>query len=225
MKDKINFKLFKPFGSTLAKATLPLELMKDFKEDLQQIRKDEKKKVQHDWGKRLVGHVSEEYLISPQVMMKWKKAFFDPIIASYANAHYKEDKIERILINSAWYVISKPNDFNPCHRHTEYIKGNYHLSCVGYLQIPTSMKPTDNAKSHNDFSGNTEFIEGSEGMFTDVNYRVVPNERDWILFPNSLTHLVYPFNSDDNEERISFSFNATIMFYLGNKQEKPTQEQ
>ena len=43
MKDKINFKLFKPFGSTLAKATLPLELMKDFKEDLQQIRKDEKK--------------------------------------------------------------------------------------------------------------------------------------------------------------------------------------
>jgi hypothetical protein len=214
MTDKINYKLFKPFGSTLAKATLPLELMKDFKEDLQQIRKDEKKKLQHDWGKRLVGHVSEEYLISPEVMMKWKKAFFDPIIASYTNAHYKEDKIERILINSAWYVISKPNDFNPCHRHTEYIKGNYHLSCVGYLQIPTSMKPTDNAKSHNDFSGNTEFIEGSEGMFTDVNYRVVPNERDWILFPNSLTHLVYPFNSNDNEERISFSFNALFAFCL-----------
>jgi hypothetical protein len=35
MTDKINYKLFKPFGSTLAKATLPLELMKDFKEDLQ----------------------------------------------------------------------------------------------------------------------------------------------------------------------------------------------
>ena len=56
--------------------------------------------MQHDWSKRLVGHVTEEYLISPEVMMKWKKAFFDPIIGSYGNAHYKEEKIDRILILS-----------------------------------------------------------------------------------------------------------------------------
>jgi hypothetical protein len=30
MKDKINFKLFKPFGSTIAKAELPIELFKGF---------------------------------------------------------------------------------------------------------------------------------------------------------------------------------------------------
>lgn len=216
MTDKINFKIFKPFGSTLAKATLPLDLIKDFKEDLQKIRQNEQKQKDHDWGKRLVGHVAEEYLITPEVMLKWKRQFFDPIIASYTNAHYKEDKIKSILINSAWYVVSKPNDYNPAHRHTEYSKSkNYHLSCVGYLQIPKSMIPTDNAKQHNDFSGNTEFLEGSEGMFTDVNYRIMPNEmeRTWILFPNNLTHVVYPFNSSDkNDERISFSFNATINF-------------
>jgi hypothetical protein len=34
MSDKINFKLFKPFGSTVAKAVMPLELMKDFQNDL-----------------------------------------------------------------------------------------------------------------------------------------------------------------------------------------------
>ena len=44
MTDKINFKIFKPFGSTLAKATLPLELIKDFKEDLKKIRQDKQKK-------------------------------------------------------------------------------------------------------------------------------------------------------------------------------------
>ena len=33
MSDKINFKLFKPFGSTLAKAVMPLERMKDFQDD------------------------------------------------------------------------------------------------------------------------------------------------------------------------------------------------
>ena len=37
MSEKINFKLFKPFGSTVAKAVMPLELMKDFQNDLKQI--------------------------------------------------------------------------------------------------------------------------------------------------------------------------------------------
>ena len=42
----------------------------------------------------------------------------------------------------------------------------------------------------------------------------MPEVRDWILFPNSLSHVVYPYNTTDDEdkERISFSFNATIVF-------------
>ena len=104
MSDKINFKLFKPFGSTIAKAELPLELIKDFKNDLKKIRESEDKKKQHNWGKRLVGAIKEEYLISPEIMLKWKRAFFDPIIASYFNTHFKNEKVKSILINSAWYV-------------------------------------------------------------------------------------------------------------------------
>ena len=91
MSDKINFKLFKPFGSTLAKATLPLELLKDFKEDLKRLE-DKQKQKDHDWSQRLVGAVKEEYLITPEVLLKWKRAFFDPIIASYTNAHFKLTK-------------------------------------------------------------------------------------------------------------------------------------
>lgn len=43
MSDKINFKLFKPFGSTVAKAVMPLELIKDFSNDLKEIREDKEK--------------------------------------------------------------------------------------------------------------------------------------------------------------------------------------
>ena len=75
------------------------------------------------------------------------------------------------------------------------------------------MISTKNAKEHNDFSGQTEFVEGSEGMFSDVTYRANLKERDWILFPNTLSHIVYPYDTkDENKERISFSFNATIVF-------------
>ena len=107
MSDKINFKLFKPFGSTVAKAVMPLGLMKDFQDDLKQIRQDKEKQKNHDWSKKLVGHVDSEYLISPEIMQKWKQKFFDPIINTYVKNHI-EHKIKSILINSAWYVISKP---------------------------------------------------------------------------------------------------------------------
>ena len=110
-------------------------------------------------SQRLVGAVKEEYLITPEVLLKWKRAFFDPIMVSYTNAHFKYDKIKNILINSAWYVIQKSDDYNPMHNHSEYVKGNYTLSCVGYLELPESMKSTDNAKAHNDFSGQIEFLK------------------------------------------------------------------
>ena len=108
----------------------------------------------------------------------------------------KSNKIKNILINSAWYVISQPGDYNPLHRHTEYIFPNYHLSCVGYLQIP-NMISTKNAKEHNDFSGQTEFVEGSEGMFSDVTYRADLKERDpraWDL-PGELMPMAHPWRS------------------------------
>ena len=212
MSDKINFKLFKPFGSTLAKATLPLELLKDFKEDLKKIREDKQKQKDHDWGDRLIGHVDSEYLISPEVMLKWKRQFFDPIMVSYVNAHIKQ-KISNILINSAWFVVSKSGDFNPLHNHCEYTKGNYDLSCTGYLALPESMTSTKNAKSHNDYSGEIQFVEGSENKFSDSQLRITPQVRDWYLFPNYLMHSVYAFDSKNpNDERISFSFNATVVF-------------
>jgi len=122
MSDKINFKLFKPFGSTVAKAVMPLGLMKDFQDDLKQIREDKEKQKNHDWSKKLVGHVDSEYLISPEIMLKWKQKFFDPIINTYVKNHI-DHKIKSILINSAWYVISKPGDFQPTHTHTEYVHG------------------------------------------------------------------------------------------------------
>ena len=59
---------------------MPLGLIKDFQDDLKQIRQDKEKQKNHDWSKKLVGHVNSEYLISPEIMQKWKQKFFDPII-------------------------------------------------------------------------------------------------------------------------------------------------
>ena len=75
MTDKINFKLFKPFGSTMAKAELPNELVKDFLKDLNDIRQDPKKIETHAFGHKLAGQIYKEFLITPEVLIKWKKNF------------------------------------------------------------------------------------------------------------------------------------------------------
>ena len=62
-------------------------------------RQDKEKQKNHDWSKKLVGHVDSEYLISPEIMLKWKQKFFDPIINTYVKNHI-EHKIKSILINS-----------------------------------------------------------------------------------------------------------------------------
>ena len=56
-------------------------------------------------------------------------------------------------------------------------------------------------------------------MFSDSRHRINPEVRQWFLFPNYLMHSVYPFKSDKDDERISFSFNATVVF---DNEYKPT---
>ena len=53
---KINVKIFKPFGSSISMQDLPLELMKDFKADLEMIRQlPEEEKQNYRFGFKLAG--------------------------------------------------------------------------------------------------------------------------------------------------------------------------
>ena len=55
-------------------------------------------------------------------------------------------------------------------------------------------------------------MEGTEDIFTNANYLLQPKLADFYIFPASLRHAVYPFHSNETDERISFSFNAKIVF-------------
>ena len=214
MTDKINFKMLKPFGSTLAKAELPLKLVSEFLKDLKEIRGDKEKSKTHDFGHHLVGAVKNEFLITPKLMLKWKQDFFNPVIKTYAEHHYPNKIAKKIIILSAWYVVSVSGDYNPQHSHTNFGKAEDkqpHLSCVGYLNLPAQMKDEkSHEKQHHRTNGHIEFNEGSEGIFTNALHMVKPEVRDWYLFPCNLRHSVYPFFGDG--ERISFSFNAKVEF-------------
>tara|TARA_B100000482_G_scaffold169921_1_gene136026 strand:- start:67 stop:738 length:672 start_codon:yes stop_codon:yes gene_type:complete len=214
MSDKIECRLLKPFGSTIAKSSLPKELIEDFLKDLYDIRQNPDKAKQYAFDDKLAGTIYKQLLISPEVMLKWKQKYFDHIIKHYVESHYKNNKMARCVINSAWTNTQKKNDYNPLHTHTHFTNKalSPDLSCVGYLKLP-KMKPHINAPKHHQVGGWIEFCEGSENIFNNANYLVEPMLADYYLFPANLKHFVYPFNSDDTTaERISFSFNTTIIF-------------
>ena len=219
MKDKINIKMFKPFGSTISEQNLPDNLVKDFLDDLKMIRGlSPEERQRYSFAHKLVGSVDSEYMVTPTVFAK-HKYFFDTCITEYCQTIYPDFKVKRIVINSAWFVVQKINQFNSIHQHTNHgaIEQKHpQISCVGYLQIP-KMIPLECAKSHHDISGSLEFFEGSENYFSFSSYQKNPVEKMYLIFPSHLAHFVAPMNSPDPDaERISFSFNAVVEFAIAN---------
>ena len=87
------------------------------------------------------------------------------------------------------------------------------ISTVGYIKLPQSMSEYKHTKPHHSVGGFIEFMEGTEDIFTNANYLLQPILKDFYIFPSSLRHAVYPFHSSsDTDERISFSFNAKVVF-------------
>ena len=215
--------MFKPFGSTISEQNLPDNLVKDFLDDLKMIRGlSPEERQRYSFAHKLVGSVENEYLITPEVLLKHKRSFFDVCITEYCQTLYSDFKVKRIVINSAWLVVQKINQFNSIHQHTNHTafeQKHPQLSCVGYLQIP-KMIPLECAKPHHDVSNLIEFFEGSENYFTFSSYKKTPKTSMFLLFPSHLAHFVAPFNSDDPDaERISFSFNAVVEFVKANGKE------
>ena len=211
----IKCNLLKPFGSTILKSELPDDLVKEFLDDLNTIRSSPEKTQGHKFGHRLAGNLYKELLVSHPVMLKWKQKYFDPLIVHYATSHYKNKKLKQIIVTASWHNIQKSGDFNPNHTHTHFEDRHISpdISTVGYLKLPKSMKDYKHSKAHHNVGGNLEFTEGTEDMFTNSNYLVEPITKDFYIFPSSLRHAVYPFYSDsETDERISFSFNAKIVF-------------
>jgi len=220
MKDEIKIKMFKPFGSTISEQTLPDNLVKDFLADLKMIRGlSPEERQRYSFAHKLVGSVDSEYMVTPEVLLKYKHSFFDVCITEYCQTLYPDFKVKRIVINSCWYVVQKINQFNSIHQHTNHTafeQKHPQISCVGYLQIP-KMIPLECAKPHHDVSGSIEFFEGSENYFTFSSWRRDPTEKTYLIFPSHLAHFVAPFNSPDPDaERISFSFNACVEFTIAN---------
>ena len=196
-------KVIRPFGPSIAKVTIPEDLIKELNDYLDQIvLSDEKIKLQNH-GNKLAGNVSQEF--------KLEKNFINSSgLENFLNQNAKDwikqtvnKEINKFDIIESWIVRQFENEYNPLHSHSGHISG------VGYLKVPNNFGETVQKNKHENFNGHLQLVHGTKMFLSPVLLSIEPKVGDFYFFPNYLMHTVYPFKNKSDERR-SVSFNALI---------------
>ena len=196
-------KVIRPFGPSIAKVTIPENLIKKLNNYLDQIISNEDKVKLQDHGNKLAGNVSQEF--------KLEKDFINSSgLENFLNQNAKDwikqtvnKEINKFDIIESWIVRQFENEYNPLHSHSGHISG------VGYLKVPNNFGETVQKNKHENFNGHLQLVHGTKMFLSPVMLNIEPKIGDFYFFPNYLMHSVYPFQNKSAERR-SISFNALI---------------
>ena len=197
-----NLEIVRPFGPAVAKVKIPENLVNYLNIYTDKVIKDNKAITNLDHGKHLAGNVKQEFIIDNSFeFKKYFNKFLHEVCLAFI---YKvaEKKITKFTVVNSWIVRQFENEYNPVHYHSG------HLSGVGYLKVPEKWGDYSQKTKQKNQNGKIDFIYGNKAFLSNGNTVMEPRVGDFYVFPNYLFHTVYPFKG--NEERRSFSFNATI---------------
>ncbi len=197
-----DLEILQPFGPSIAKVSIPEEMIKLMNNYIDEIVKDQKKSEKLDGGYKLAGNVTQEFRLEGDFMKKIK--WIDFLAISVQNWLSKKTgkKLKKFDLIASWIVRQFKNEYNPVHFHGGHVSG------VGYLKVPTNMGETIQKDKQNR-NGNLVLIHGSSQFLSKSILTVKPKVGDFYFFPNYVMHSVYPF-VDTDEERRSVSFNAYL---------------
>ena len=204
MSEEVKYQLIRSFGPSVFKIQIPKTIIDKLNEYIDKIIQDEQKQNELDFGNKLVGHVTQEFLLERNIIddSGWLK-FLSMSVHKWIELE-TGNKIKKFNLNSSWIVRQFQNEYNPTHWHTGHISG------AGFLKVPKSFgEHKQKSKQTKYTGGNLQLIHGSKMFLCESTLTIKPEVGDFYFFPNYLMHTVYPF-SDTNEERRSISFNANI---------------
>ena len=200
--DENKLNIISPFGPSIAKIKIPEKIIKTLNDHVDEITTNEKMSKKFDGGKTLIGNVSQEILLSHEII---KESGWLTFLANATRAWIKNvvgTEITKFNINSSWVVSQYANEYNPVHWH------NGHISGAGFLKVPSTFGETFQ-KDKKNLNGKLSLIHGQRAFMSDAQYKITPEVGDFYIFPHYLMHTVYPFR-DTDEERRSISLNAVV---------------
>ncbi|MDA9643349.1 2OG-Fe(II) oxygenase family protein [bacterium] len=199
----MEIKLVKPFGPSICKAEIPKKILDELNNHIDDIVLNEKK-ANFDFGKKLVGDVTQEFSLEKEFVKKcgWLD-FLGQCVYEWIRLDTGE-KITKFNLTNSWIVRQFENEYNPVHWHSGHISG------AGFLKVPDTLGTFKQDKGEQVYNGgNLNLIHGSQQFLSRSVFKIFPKVGDFYFFPNYLMHTVYPFK-DSKEERRSISFNAVV---------------
>ena len=200
-----NIIVLRPFGPSIAKVTMPKEIVERLNKYVDETVVNESKSKELDYGANLAGNVKQEFRLEQKFIDEsgWGQFLANSAATWIYQSLGRKKKITKFNLMSSWIVRQFDNEYNPLHFHGGHISG------VGYLKVPKTFgKLKQDNKAYNN-NGNLNLVHGSRMFLSKSIYNIEPKVGDFYFFPNYLMHTVYPFNGTD-EERRSISFNALI---------------
>tara|TARA_B100001057_G_scaffold496259_1_gene597257 strand:- start:1002 stop:1604 length:603 start_codon:yes stop_codon:yes gene_type:complete len=161
-------------------------------------------KLKEDARKGLAGHLNKE-LNYTQEDQDWFLSEFSPVIKDhmkFLNTYHNKNIKANIKLTNLWINYMKKGEFNPPHVH------NQELSFVIYVQVPEKLIEEHKNYQGTDTAGpgGIKFINDWNADFLNIaEVPIFPKEKECYIFPGTLNHMVFPFQSDC--ERISVSGN------------------
>ena len=203
MTNDNRYEVLRPFGPSVARFTMPAELINTLNEYTDKIISDEKKSKDQDAGNKLAGQVTQEFDLDKEFIVSSGLLKFLGTSTTNWIKHSSSMEITKFNILASWVVRQFKNEYNPTHWHSGHISG------VGYLKVPKTLGKTVQANKNTNLNGQLQLIHGSRQFLSQSTIDIVPKVGDFYFFPHYLMHNVFPF-AESNDERRSISFNALI---------------
>ena len=203
MTEEIKMNVLRPFGPSIAKMTMPTELVNNLNKYVDETILDVGKLEELDHGSKLAGNVNQEFKLEKDFIEKSGLLKFLAFGTSNWIKLSDQNEIKKFEIKESWIVRQFKNEYNPIHYHSGHISG------VGYLKTPKNFGEYIQSSKRVNRNGQIALIHGNRMFNSIATIHINPIVGDFYLFPNYLMHTVYPFSGND-EERRSISFNAVI---------------
>ena len=207
------FEAIRPFGPTIIRGKVPMDLIHLLDKKASKLLGSKQLSKEFNHAPNLAGNVHKEVRY-PSSWMSTEEftpmvEFIGETVKAYlsippANETISPEFVGKLVIQSMWMVSQWAGDFNPFHIHEGQLSG------VIYLRIPPGLKHEYDEEDHYPTVGDVVFYHGQAATFNGHKLQHTPEVGDVFLFPNWLTHGVYPFRTP-RQERRSVSFNLELI--------------
>jgi len=194
-------------GTMILKFDLPVSLIDDINKAY-----DKHNGQMPSYNTQLAGKIADEKEVNTILNEEMKKTFqtcFDKYVETRPGSVYCMDETKWDCVpGPCWINEMKSGEYNPTHFHTS-ISSDMGLSSVLMLKRP-DWYGVEASQEEKPANGYLEFSGGDQSPLSISQCRVDAQVGEFYVFPYTLLHTVYPFNSTD-EVRRTMSYNCDLI--------------